>query len=750
MTTPGAPPNRYMAALQAVFSKLPECDSSSETGARLFLGRLIADVCDALSISGMGLFTSAGKGLQTIAKHGLAPEAIVAIVERVKSVPALAGRGPDDAGGREHGPAPVDPPAARGRFTFHADGGGVQTVIRAGFGAGQVVLAVFVTGDEPAEDLAEAFGLVTTHVARFAANVYLHQQVLASTGSIAKMERELREMQVCSLNIMEDLQRKNRDLAMLNSLFQEITGRTSRPELARVAAEAISGAFDGACVSIYVADTAASAFVPYHTTGSAATIDGDGLAVEPDSPLLGPLSRGKEIAFNSATEQPSFPLAKAVGAKAGLLVPLRAKDATIGFLAVCESRWHRVFTDDERDNLRVLAGTLSVAMENANLIAHSAAQVEELNSLTEYVETVVDSVDLAILVVGADLKIGMINKGFDRIYGEPGEQFVGRGIFEAFPYLVNEGFEDVAKQVLGGTPFVRFGMRRQVLGGRQAVQNLRVFPHRASGGNIVGAIIIIEDITEKADLEMQLAKSEAKFRTLVENLGDGYLIVTGGRVAYANKAASQMTGLPPDQLQGMEVSQLLSDADVVEQCLHPGSEKASREARLIHATGTWIAVEITSDACDYAGDQSVSIAIRDVTERKKFERQLEQKNREMSGRNEQITRLNLELEGAVTKLKESQENLIKSERLAAITETSVAANHEINNPLFSILGQAQLLLRKYANADEETVNRLKTIEESALRIACVTRKLANLAQPVVKEYAGLDTSMIDVDGSTAR
>jgi len=52
----------------------------------------------------------------------------------------------------------------------------------------------------------------------------------------------------------------------------------------------------------------------------------------------------------------------------------------------------------------------------------------------------------------------------------------------------------------------------------------------------------------------------------------------------------------------------------------------------------------------------------------------------MAVRNEQVTRLNFELEATVNKLKESQENLIKSERLAAITETSVAANHEINNP----------------------------------------------------------------------
>jgi C4-dicarboxylate-specific signal transduction histidine kinase len=144
------------------------------------------------------------------------------------------------------------------------------------------------------------------------------------------------------------------------------------------------------------------------------------------------------------------------------------------------------------------------------------------------------------------------------------------------------------------------------------------------------------------------------------------------------------------------------------------------------------------------------MVLRDITERRKFEKQLEVKNKETAVRAEQITRLNLELEATVNKLNESQENLIKSERLAAITETSVAANHEINNPLFSILGQAQLLLRKYGDRDEDAVHRLKAIEESALRIACVTKKLANLAEPVLKEYVGLATSMIDVDRSTSK
>jgi PAS domain S-box-containing protein len=344
----------------------------------------------------------------------------------------------------------------------------------------------------------------------------------------------------------------------------------------------------------------------------------------------------------------------------------------------------------------------------------------------------------------------MINRGFERMYGHPRDQFVGRHLFEAFPYLPEQGFEEIARQVLDGKPFTRFGWRRKTLNGRELVQNMRIFPHRSTSGSIIGAIVIIEDITEKSDLETQLARSEAKFQSLVEDLGDGYLILTQGRVTYANKAASDLTGIPAGELLGTEIGGILSDDELVAECTKPAAKKVRREAKLIHSTGTWIPVELSLNTCEYGGRQSVSVVIRDVTERKKFEKQLGLKNREMTVRNEQVTRLNFELEATVNKLKESQENLIKSERLAAITETSVAANHEINNPLFSILGQAQLLLRKYTDQDEDTVHRLRMIEESALRIACVTKKLANLADPVVKEYAGLPTSMIDVDKSTTR
>jgi PAS domain S-box-containing protein len=725
-----------MTVLADILAHLARFDAKSKASMFLWFSRFLKASNENLHVAASALIISADKDFQVVAKHGITRTNLRNIIAHLqKTAP------PPNAESRVH-------KIENRHFVFESDDR-FHSVFVSDLQDSRMVWSVFVTDQEPGKEITDVLRLISTHTGRLITNTILREQLAASGDRGDKMSREIKEMQVCSLNIMEDLQRKNRDLAMLNKISQEITSCTSLPGLARTAVEAVSGAFDGACASLYIMDRARSIFIPYHTTGDISG-DVDDLSVHASSNLVRELSKGGAVVFDATDETITLPLAEAVGAKSGIVTPLRAKNAILGFLVVCETRWHRVFTDEEKENLRVLAGTLSVATENADLLSRTSAQVEEMNALTEYIETVVDSVDLAVMVVGADLKIGMLNKGFERIYGQAREQFIGRHIFEAYPHLIDQGFEEIAGQVLGGKPFARFGWRRNTLGGKEVVQNIRVFPHRSSSGNIIGAIVIIEDITEKADLEIQLARSEAKFQSLVEDLGDGYLIITRGKIVYANKAACQLTAITPSELLGMEIDRILSDDEIIAECMKSGGKKIRRESRLIHSAGTWIPIELSLNTCEYGGNRSVSIVIRDVMERKKFEKQLELKNREMAVRNEQITRLNLELEETVNKLKESQENFVKSERLAAITETSVAANHEINNPLFSILGQAQLLLRKYTDQDEDSVQRLKMIEESALRIACVTKKLANLAEPVVKEYAGLSTFMIDVDRSTTK
>jgi len=100
----------------------------------------------------------------------------------------------------------------------------------------------------------------------------------------------------------------------------------------------------------------------------------------------------------------------------------------------------------------------------------------------------------------------------------------------------------------------------------------------------------------------------------------------------------------------------------------------------------------------------------------------------------------------LTQLKELENKLIEKERLAALTETAVAINHEINNPLTPILGNIQLLLFRRHEIDDWIVEKLEVIEKNAWRIHSTIQKLNNITRPVKKQYCG-ETQMLDIEQS---
>jgi HAMP domain-containing protein len=99
-------------------------------------------------------------------------------------------------------------------------------------------------------------------------------------------------------------------------------------------------------------------------------------------------------------------------------------------------------------------------------------------------------------------------------------------------------------------------------------------------------------------------------------------------------------------------------------------------------------------------------------------------------------------------LKTAQEELVKSRRLAAIGEVVASVNHEINNPLMIISGNAQFLEMSMTQYPVEMRERVQTILEETERISSVTRKLREIKNPVVEDYTASGEQMINLDKST--
>lgn len=83
----------------------------------------------------------------------------------------------------------------------------------------------------------------------------------------------------------------------------------------------------------------------------------------------------------------------------------------------------------------------------------------------------------------------------------------------------------------------------------------------------------------------------------------------------------------------------------------------------------------------------------------------------------------------------AEEELSKARWLAGIGDATLALQHEINNPLSALLGNAELMIMELEEKGERN-ELLDVIHEQALRIADVVRRLRRLKNPESVDYVG--------------
>jgi nitrogen fixation/metabolism regulation signal transduction histidine kinase len=99
-------------------------------------------------------------------------------------------------------------------------------------------------------------------------------------------------------------------------------------------------------------------------------------------------------------------------------------------------------------------------------------------------------------------------------------------------------------------------------------------------------------------------------------------------------------------------------------------------------------------------------------------------------------------------LKDNQDTQAKLSKLETISQIVTSVNHEINNPLMIISGNAEFMLKVIGGDSEKIAKRLNAIIREVRRIFDVTQRLKEIKNPVVDKYVTEDTSMIDLKRSS--
>src|SRR5690606_23904982 len=93
-----------------------------------------------------------------------------------------------------------------------------------------------------------------------------------------------------------------------------------------------------------------------------------------------------------------------------------------------------------------------------------------------------------------------------------------------------------------------------------------------------------------------------------------------------------------------------------------------------------------------------------------------------------------ELEASNTSLKLAQQQLVKSEKLAAIGQLTASIAHEINNPIAEMQGNLDLMRETLAAHSLPVQGELRLLDEQVERMRLIVTQLLQYARPT--EYAG--------------
>jgi PAS domain S-box-containing protein len=309
----------------------------------------------------------------------------------------------------------------------------------------------------------------------------------------------------------------------------------------------------------------------------------------------------------------------------------------------------------------------------SNDLTDSPQSEDALKVALDYAENIIATLREPFVVLNRDLRVKTANRSFFESFHVSREETENRLVFE-----LGNGQWDIPllrtllNEVLSNShPIHDFEVEHNFpdIGQRCMLLNARKFPPESDNPQLI--LLAVEDVTDRKLAEAALADSEIRYRRLFESAKDGILILDAHtlKIIDSNPFMTDLLGYLRDEFLGKELWEIGVFTD------KEASQSAYRELQqngfiryenlpLESRNGHKVAVEFVSNV--YAEDHHkvVQCNIRDITERCRLERQMQEHAEELADLDRR-----------------------KNEFLAMLS-------HELRNPLAPILNAVQLLQRK--------------------------------------------------------
>jgi PAS domain S-box-containing protein len=230
------------------------------------------------------------------------------------------------------------------------------------------------------------------------------------------------------------------------------------------------------------------------------------------------------------------------------------------------------------------------------------------------------------------------------------------------------------------------------------------------------------DVTTERTVAAELIQTKNFLQRVIDSSVDAIISADmKGRVLLFNHAAEKVYGKTSGEMIGTHVADLYPEGNArqIMKLIRAGNGRVDGlKTDVVNATGERVPV-LLSAALIYEGTVPTgSVGIfTDLRERVRMEQKLQQ----------------------------AQEQILAQERQAIVAELAGAAAHELNQPLTSVMGYAELLLRRVdKDKDSPAWNAAEVIYAEAERMAEIVRKIGKITKYETKSYVGR-ARILDLD-----
>lgn len=218
------------------------------------------------------------------------------------------------------------------------------------------------------------------------------------------------------------------------------------------------------------------------------------------------IESGEAILTTNAQEDPRFGRQESIIAhnmRSILCVPLKVKNELIGVIYADNRVRAGIFSESSRSVLATFANQVAIAIENARLFRSLRRTLAEVTELKNLMDNIFASITSGVITTDVQDQITLCNKAAEAIIGQATPEIVGQQLDKIIPSLADDILPYLATMRETDEPIVDLEIRHTIPERGQVDWRLNLSPLKDANQITQGVAIVLDDLTERKELEAQ-------------------------------------------------------------------------------------------------------------------------------------------------------------------------------------------------------------------------------------------------------